>query len=197
MDDTETQRRGAGRDDDADEVGAPEASGHLLGSAERQAEYPAVFTVRKASPPGEGRPGRLVLAFDDASDPGGTVTVAISAVGVGRCRLVPRHVLAPVDAPLVHASGFGARWEGFLGWLDAELSGRPRGVDLYTALKPHYDELGQRLADVRRGTVADQGHGLAAVRHERRLHAGVETVWHLQTSGEAWGHGSATCCQGV
>ena len=153
-----------------------------------QAEFLATFTIQEASPPQGDRVGRLVFTFDDEADPGGTVTVLMSAVGPDRCRIVLRHALKPLDTAITKAAGFGAGWEGFLDWLDAEVSGCERGEDPYEALLPSYEHLGRRLSLVHRGAILDLD-GQVAVSHERVIDAAPQAIWNVLTSSEklaAW-----------
>lgn len=148
----------------------------------------ATFTVQEASPPEGERAGRLTFTFDDEADPGGTVTVLLSAVGADRCRIVLRHALKPLDTAITQAPGFGAGWEGFLDWLDAAVSGHERGEDPYEALLPSYEGLGRRLSLVHRGAILDVD-GQLGVSHERLVSAAPQAIWDVLTSSEnlsAW-----------
>ncbi len=110
------------------------------------ADNPVTFTVLEAVPPDDGDGGRLVLTFDDAADPGGTLTVDLASEGTDRCRLVLRHELTPRPEAIINAAGFGAGWEGFLDWLEDVLAGREHGSDdRYEQILPAWEGLASAL----------------------------------------------------
>jgi uncharacterized protein YndB with AHSA1/START domain len=170
---------------------APGGRVHMAMAAETlppdpgDAENPAVITVLEASPPAVGRPGRLVFRFEDASDPGGTVTVTMTPAGIARCQLQLVHALSPRDEAIEQAPAFGAGWEGFLDWLADVLAGRSHGADdAYDTLLPYYETLARRLGRVRAGNVADSiagDEGCPTVRHVRAIEAPADMVWSLLT----------------
>lgn len=154
-----------------------------LPAVDEEVENLATFTVIEAEPPVGGGPARLVFTFDDAADPGGTVSVELTPVPPDRCRLALRHALVARVGALGEAPGFGAGWEGFLDWLQDALADRAHGDDRYAALLPHYEALCQRLGRVRAGEVTVDG-GWPAVRHRRIIAAPVTTVWALLTDND-------------
>ena len=141
------------------------------------AENAVTFTVQEAVPPQPGRDGRLVFTFDDLSDPGGLVTVTMTAVGDDRCRLVLRHAQHPSGRAIETTAGLGAGWEGFFDWLEDALAGRDHDVDRYELALPYYDARVARLRKVSRGTVED-----GAVRQTRLIGASREEIWGLLTT---------------
>lgn len=158
-------------------------------------ENPATFTLREAVPPADGRDGRLVLTFDDQSDPGGLLTVIMRAAG-GGCLLTLCHALAPVDGAIEEAAGFGAGWEGFLDWLESVLATGSHGdVDRYDLLLPPYERRRARLALVRPGSLSS-GPGGTAVRHERTVAAPVGRVWDLVTTPDGLARWLGTVVEG-
>ena len=110
------------------------------------------------------------------------MTVELTPLAGGRCRLLLRHSLAPVETAICHAPGFGAGWEGFFDWLDDALAGRAHGPDeRYEAVLPAYAAFGERLSRVSEGIVEVGADGRPAVRHRRVVAAPAENVWRALT----------------